>query len=91
LNHSVLCLAAAWLEYGVLAYERGGGGSLRDQIPCGDVLKAFACLGFCDGAGKYSKLTNDAKKVESSIVDEAYCGCSEVVKWEELAAALWRV
>ncbi len=44
------------------------------------MLKALACLEFCGGAGKCSKLANDAK-VESSLVDEAYCGCSEA-KWK---------
>jgi hypothetical protein len=70
--------------FGVWAGRRG---SLKDQrLSGGDVLKALACLEFCSGAGKYSKLTNDAKKVESSIVDEAYCSCSEAKELEE-----WRL
>jgi serine/threonine protein kinase len=33
---------AAWPRHGVLTYERGGGGSLRDQkLSMGDVLKAL--------------------------------------------------
>ncbi len=53
------------------------------------MLKALACLEFCGGVGKCSKLTNDAKEVESSIVDEAYCGCSKAIG--RMAVALWRV
>jgi hypothetical protein len=41
-HRNVLRLAAAWPEYGVLAYEWGDGGSLRDQrLSGGDVLKAL--------------------------------------------------
>ncbi len=41
LSHSVLRLAA-WPRRGVLAYERGGGGYLRDQkLSGGDVLKVL--------------------------------------------------
>jgi len=40
-HRNVLRLAAAWPEHGVLAYEWGDGGSLRDQkLSPGDVLKA---------------------------------------------------
>ncbi len=43
LNHrNVLRLVAAWPRHGVLAYEWGDGGSLRDQkLSGGDVLKAL--------------------------------------------------
>ena len=42
IHRNVLHLAAAWPEYGVLAYEWGDGGSLRDQkLSGGDVLKAL--------------------------------------------------
>jgi len=41
-HRNVLRLAAAWPGYGVLAYEWGDGGSLRDQkLSGGDVLKAL--------------------------------------------------
>jgi hypothetical protein len=41
-HRNVLRLVAAWPEYGVLAYEWGDGGSLRDQkLSKGDVLKAL--------------------------------------------------
>jgi hypothetical protein len=41
-HRNVLRLAAAWPEYGVLAYEWGDGGSLRDQrLSEEDVLKAL--------------------------------------------------
>jgi len=41
-HRNVLGLAAAWPGYGVLAYEWGDGGSLRDQkLSGGDVLKAL--------------------------------------------------
>jgi len=41
-HRNVLRLVAAWPEYGVLAYEWGDGGSLRDQkLSGGDVLKAL--------------------------------------------------
>jgi hypothetical protein len=41
-HRNVLRLAAAWPEYGVLAYEWGDGGSLRDQkLSHKDVLKAL--------------------------------------------------
>jgi serine/threonine protein kinase len=41
-HRNVLWLVAAWPEYGVLAYEWGDGGSLRDQRLFGrDVLKAL--------------------------------------------------
>jgi hypothetical protein len=41
-HRNVLRLAAAWPEYGVLAYEWGDGGSLRDQkLSDRDVLKAL--------------------------------------------------
>ncbi|MDT7870756.1 MAG: ankyrin repeat domain-containing protein [Thermoproteus sp.] len=41
-HRNVLRLADAWPEYGVLAYEWGDGGSLRDQrLSGGDVLKAL--------------------------------------------------
>jgi len=41
-HRNVLQLVAAWPEYGVLAYEWGDGGSLRDQkLSGGDVLKAL--------------------------------------------------
>jgi serine/threonine protein kinase len=41
-HRNVLRLAAAWPKYGVLAYEWGDGGSLRDQkLSGGDVLKAL--------------------------------------------------
>jgi ankyrin repeat protein len=41
-HRNVLRLAAAWPGYGVLAYEWGDGGSLRDQkLSSGDVLKAL--------------------------------------------------
>jgi hypothetical protein len=41
-HRNVLGLAAAWPEYGVLAYEWGDGGSLRDQkLSEEDVLKAL--------------------------------------------------
>jgi len=41
-HRNVLRLVAAWPEYGVLAYEWGDGGSLRDQkLSPGDVLKAL--------------------------------------------------
>ena len=41
-HRNVLRLVHAWPEYGVLAYEWGDGGSLRDQkLSGGDVLKAL--------------------------------------------------
>jgi hypothetical protein len=41
-HRNVLRLVAAWPGYGVLAYEWGDGGSLRDQrLSGGDVLKAL--------------------------------------------------
>jgi len=41
-HRNVLRLVAAWPEYGILAYEWGDGGSLRDQrLSGGDVLKAL--------------------------------------------------
>jgi hypothetical protein len=41
-HRNVLRLAAAWPRHGVLAYEWGDGGSLRDQrLSGGDVLKAL--------------------------------------------------
>jgi ankyrin repeat protein len=41
-HRNVLGLAAAWPRHGVLAYEWGDGGSLRDQrLSGGDVLKAL--------------------------------------------------
>jgi hypothetical protein len=41
-HRNVLSLAAAWPRHGVLAYEWGDGGSLRDQkLSGGDVLKAL--------------------------------------------------
>ncbi|NAZ33270.1 MAG: protein kinase [Pyrobaculum sp.] len=41
-HRNVLRLADAWPKYGVLAYEWGDGGSLRDQrLSPGDVLKAL--------------------------------------------------
>jgi serine/threonine protein kinase len=41
-HRNVLKLVAAWPGYGVLAYEWGDGGSLRDQrLSGGDVLKAL--------------------------------------------------
>ena len=41
-HRNVLGLAVAWPGYGVLAYEWGDGGSLRDQkLSGGDVLKAL--------------------------------------------------
>jgi serine/threonine protein kinase len=42
LSHRNVLRLAAWPEYGVLAYEWGDGGSLRDQkLSSGDMLKAL--------------------------------------------------
>jgi hypothetical protein len=44
------------------------------------VLKAFACLGFCGGAGDVASWQREGGRVVK-VVDEVCCGCSEA-EWK---------